>query len=133
MRFPMGELMAQIRSAILAFARNLFARETLPPAPPPEPLRRTGPGLATFLLAPEALPEDPVRPSRPRRTILPLLFAPEPLPQEAEAPPRGRGRGVLSLLFAPEPLGQEEEAAARPRRRGRWLEWLFKPENLDPS
>jgi len=26
-----------------------------------------------------------------------------------------------------------EEPPGRPRRRGRWLEWLFKPEKLDPN
>ncbi len=126
--------MAQWKAAILAFARNLFAREALPPPPPSRPTRRTGPGVAELLFAPEDLPEDPVPSARPagaRRKVLSLLFSPEPLPQEErEAPaPASPRRGAASLLFAPEEL--PEEPVGPPRRRGHWLEWLFKPEKLD--
>jgi hypothetical protein len=95
-------------TAILSLMRNVFARESLPPAPERVLEARRRGGFARLLLAPEPLALEPARPERPRRGVLRLLFTIEALP--------------------PAPIG-----ATPPPRRGRWLRWLFAPEPLDPS
>jgi len=59
-----------------------------------------------------------------------MLFAIEPLPRDAVAPPRRR-RGWLRLLFARERLDTVPVPRPTPRR-SRWLRWLLAPEPLDP-
>jgi hypothetical protein len=116
--------------AFLEQLRNAFARETLPPPPTDAPRRRAGAGFARLLFSIEALPlESPVaRP--PRRGVLSLLLAAEPLAREPAPAPRRRGRSVLAALFAPEPLPLEPALPPR-RRHTRWLSWLFVPERID--
>jgi hypothetical protein len=87
------------------FVRNVFARERLPPAPPP------GSG-------------------EPRRRAASGLFSIEPLAMEPERPPRRRG-GVVRALFAVEALPELPPSPPR-ARRSRWLRWLLAPESLDP-
>ncbi len=119
--------MAQKIAAVLAFLRNLFAREELPP-PAEAAAPASRPPLARWLFASEPLPEEkPLE--RGRRGVARLLLSPEPL---EELPPRPRaGASQLRALLAPEPL---PELPPSPRRaRGRWLRWLFAPERLDAS
>jgi hypothetical protein len=91
--------------------RATFAREELPPAPPPRsPAPRT-PGILARLLAPEPLP-------------------PPPEPEQAAGTAAGPERGLLSLLFGPDPLPSDLPPV--PRRPSRWPGWLFAPEKLEP-
>ena len=76
--------MSGFTSGIAAVLRETFAREVLPPPPS---ARALSPGAA------------------PRRGLLALLLAPEPLPPDLPA---------------------------APRRSGPWLAWLFSAEKLDP-
>lgn len=85
---------------------------------------------ARSLFAVERLGTDAPGPAAPSgRGVLRSLVAPEPLPFDAEAPPRRR-RGWLRLLLAVEPL-ERARAAAPAARRARWARWLFVVERLD--
>lgn len=97
--------MGRIVRASLEILRLAVRREQLPDAPAETPeARRRGLSLRA-VLAPEALPEDPV------------------------PPPRPRGSGLLRAMFPAETLPLDPPEA-RPHR-GRWLAWLFAPERLD--
>lgn len=60
--------------------------------------------------------------------FLRTIFASESLPAAPPADPAVPHRSILSLLLAPEPLPEDPPAQAPPRR---WLSWLFAPERLD--
>jgi len=91
---------------VFAFIRSAFQAERLPPPPASASPRR-------------------------RRLGLRALVGPEPLPFDLPPPAAARARpGVLRMLLAPEPLPLDPEV--RPGRHGRWLEWLFAPEKLEP-
>lgn len=62
-------------------------------------------------------------------SLLRLVIARETLPPAPPAPPLAMRPSLLALLFAPEPLPEDPSLPARPR--GRWLAWLFAPERLD--
>jgi hypothetical protein len=99
--------MGGVTAGVFAAIRATFRRETLPPAPPPEPRHPAGGGL------------------------LHLLFAPEPLPPAPPtAPAAPSGPGLVATLFAPEPLPVDLPPA--PVRAGRWFSWLLAAEPLDP-
>jgi hypothetical protein len=101
--------MTQIWRSFFALARVVFAREELPQAEPKGPSRRARRSLVSLLFAPEPLPLDPPRPGRRSTSALRWLLTPEEL-------------GPAPLPADPSP--------PRPRRSG-WLRWLFSPEHID--
>jgi hypothetical protein len=113
--------------------RNALAREALEVAPAAPP-RSRGRSLARVLFEIEPLAQDPEPPggAEPRASPLRALLAPEPLGLDPEPPAStARRAGVLRALFELEPLA-EDPAAPPPPARHRWLDWLFRPEPLDP-
>jgi hypothetical protein len=96
--------MADRFTSILEGFRAALRRERLPAPPPWTPGREKATSVLRLIFARETLPLDPVAATAPRRGILALLFAFEPLDQGAPVP-------------SP--------------RRSRWLAWLFRPEKLD--
>ncbi|MGA8892688.1 MAG: hypothetical protein WB493_14040 [Anaeromyxobacteraceae bacterium] len=91
-------------------------------------------GLAQLVrtgLTPERIPPPPTGadPTQARKSLLALLFRPEPLPEAPPAAPRP-GRSFLAAVLARETLPVDPP---RPRaNRRRWIHFLLAPERLDP-
>jgi hypothetical protein len=80
------------------------------------------------IFAQERLGEEASPPATPgpRRTSLArMLFAPEPLPLDPEAPRAARAPAPVETLA-------EEPVAERAPGRHRWVRWIFRPESLEP-
>jgi len=101
--------MAQIWRSLFALAREIFTWERLPVDEPKGRARSERRSLLSLLFAPEPLPFDPHRPRRGSASWLRWIFFPEPIVPEPPPPGPAHSR----------------------RRRASWLRWLLAPERID--
>ena len=123
----------RIARAAIDIIRLTFARERLGDAggSVPAPARNSSRSFLAMLFAIEPLAQEAAAPARARSFRPGALFAIEPLPVDPVPPPEPpRARLSLRALLAPEPLPLDPVPPARPRRRGK-LASLFAPESLD--